>query len=98
MHRDALHDSKAKSGVLHLVLERAEARAAPGIAHRDVVQSAHHTCHAGDLSDVGERDRIGGPEPAEARDHARSRSWTSRTLARLKSPGTGSFRALAASA
>src|SRR5882762_10656808 len=98
VHRDALDHGKAKPGILDLSLERAEARAAPGVAHRHVVQRGHDARDSGDLSNMGERDRISGAEPAKARDHVRSSSSTSRTLARLKSPGTVSFSALAATA
>src|SRR5207253_2579355 len=98
VHGDALDDAQAESGVLDLSLERAEARPAPGVPHGHVVQRTHHARDAGDLSDVRERDRVGGAEPAEARDHGRRSASTSRTLARLKSPATVSFNALAATA
>src|SRR3989442_2444694 len=98
VHRDALDDGKAESGVLDLSLEGAEVRPAAGVAHRHVVQRADHARDTGDLSDVRERDRVGGTEPAKTRDHVWSSASTSRTLARLKSPGTVSFNALAATA
>ena len=77
MHRDALDHGKTEPGVFDLCHQRAEARPAPGVADRHIVQRAHDALDAGDLSNVGERDRVGRAEPAEARDHVWSSSSTS---------------------
>src|SRR5207247_7953167 len=98
VHGDALDHGEPEPSVVDLRLERAEPLAAPGVADRQIVQGAHDRRHPGDLADVSERDRVRRAEPAKARDHARNSSSTSSTLARLKSPGTVSLRALAATA
>ena len=41
----------------------------PDVADRHVVEGADDAPDAGDLSDVGERDRVGGPEPPEGHVH-----------------------------
>ena len=69
VHRDALDDGELHSVAIDHLAEAFELGLRPRVADRHVVQRGDDAGDAGDLSDVRQRDRVVGPEPAEGHVH-----------------------------